>query len=397
MVDLSATSSSLESTGSVLFSVPSDFSDVQTEITPPTSPALSQGKMRTPRDILDASRRLGQIALQVDVTPTKPPEQLCQYTPSESVANDEAGYDADGDGDGDGDEGPRARADAAAKMRPIRRPGFPRIDTRQHRRVASMLAIRRPSPGFGNVDAHMDISYPPRARLAPLYSIPLKSITITTSATVAGGGGNAESYELRRKPRLKAEPVGLGIGFPENHPLRSRAFTMPVSTSVSPVDDFGPSMEPEGGIEKEKEQRPEWFPSPAWLKKSVQIAVCAPSPVRLAKLRPTFLEVSPSPIECLPGAADVGAGAFRCDVGVDDRSEVSVELRVDHGNRRTMRVSGCDAETERKRDDDLAREGQMDLDLDLSKSTVMFPTSSEVTMTFDADVGPHSALSRRAL
>lgn len=296
----SATSSGLESTGSLLFSVPSDSSDVQTEITPVTSPTPSEEKIRTPRDILNASRRLGQVsvsALQGDVSPTKPPKQFHHRAPSESVANDEAGYDADRDGDGDedadGSSGIRAGAGTSATTRPIRRPTFLRIDTRQHKRVASMLAIRRPSPGFGDMDAHTDISHPLRARLAPLSSIRLKSPAVNPNARV-------ESYELRQRPRPYAEPVGLGIGFPENHPLRSRAFTMPVPVTLSPVDD----PEPSTGLEEtwmQKERRSEWLHSPVCLKKMMRVAVCTPSPVRLA-LRPTLMEVSPSPIEYLPDA-----------------------------------------------------------------------------------------------
>lgn len=137
------TSSGLESTESFL-SVPLDSSDVQTEMTPPISPTPSESKMRTPRDILDASRRLGQISLQGNETPTKP-KHLKQahhrhgVLPA-SVANDEAGYEADGDGD---DGILRTGGAGTATTRPIRRPTFLRIDTRQHKRVASMLAFRR--------------------------------------------------------------------------------------------------------------------------------------------------------------------------------------------------------------------------------------------------------------
>ncbi|KAG8212918.1 hypothetical protein J3R82DRAFT_11273 [Butyriboletus roseoflavus] len=383
MVGHSATSSSLESTGSILFSVPSDLSDVQTEITPLTSPTLSEGKMPTPRDILDASRRLGQIsasALQGDVTPTKPPKQFYHRGSPESVAGDEAGYDADGDGDADEDingGNGRTGAGTSATTRPIRRPAFLRIDTRQHKRVASMLAIQRPSPYFGDMDAHTDISHPLRAKLAPLSSIRLKS----SGAGAANATAHVESYELRQRRRPNAQPVGLGIGFPENHPLRSRAFTMPIPVTLSPMDDPEPSTGLETRMRK-PERRSEWLHASA-------SAVCAPSPVRLA-LRPTFMGVSPSPIENLPVAA-AGAGTFRCDVDVDDhhdRSEVSVR---DHGIRRTMMsMSGCDAEIERKRSG-LVREVQ----LDLSKSVVMLPASSAATSTtFHA--GSHSALPRNA-
>jgi hypothetical protein len=346
-----AISSGLESTGSLLFSLPSD---VQTEITPPASPTPSEGKIRTPRDILDASRRLGQISALAfqggsDMTPTKPPKQFHRR---ESAANDEAGYDADGDGDGDEDPGARARAGTTTTTGPVRRPTFLRIDTRQHRRVASMLATRRPtSPEFGD----MGVPLPPRAKLAVLPSIRLKS---------AAAAANTESYELRRRQR--AEPVGLGIGFPENHPLRSRAFTMPVPTSMSPVAD--PGLE-----EEETEMQPRWF---EWLpsrsptrskKKTTQIAVYAPNPVRMV-LRPTFLEVSPSPIDYLPAQAG-GAGTFRCD-DAHDRSEIE--------RQRYRRA--------------LAREGRPELDL--SESMVKLPVApSEVMLTFD--VGSHSASFQR--
>ena len=348
-----ATSSGLESTETLLFSLPSDASDVQTEITPPTSPTLSEGKMRTPRDILDASRRLGQIsalALQGE-TPTKLPKH---FHHRESTTNDEAGYDADGDadgdGDGDGDEvrGSRARARAGTTTTtgPVRRPTFLRIDTRQHRRVASMLATRRPtSPDFGD----MDIPRPPRAKLAALPSIRLKS---TAPAT------NAESYELRRR-----QPVGLGIGFPENHPLRSRAFTTPVPASVSPV--AGPGLEDEGNAIRWSEWLPSRSPTKS-KKKTTQIAVYAPSPVPLV-LRPTFLEVSPSPIDYLPAQAG-GAGTFRCDDAYD-RSEIE--------RQRYRRA--------------LAREGRPELDL--SEPMVMLPRAvarSEVMLTFDVGSRPAS-------
>ncbi|KAF8556557.1 hypothetical protein OG21DRAFT_622166 [Imleria badia] len=339
-----ATSSGFESTGSILFSLPSDSSDVQTEITPPISPTSFEGKLRTPRDILDASRRLGQISVLAvqgdsDVTPTKPPKQVHHRATSQSVANEEAGYEADGDGDGDGDgdedgdEGVRAGAGTIATTRPIRRPGFLRIDTRQHRRVASMLATRRPtSPGIGFGDT--DIPWlPPRAKLPSIHS----------SKPTTTGANALESYELRQRRGPRAEPVGLGIGFPENHPLRSRAVTMPVPSLTSPISD------PHGVEEEEKMQEQarwsEWLPSglPSRSKKNLKTAqvgaVYAPNPVRLV-LRPTFLEVSPSPTEYLPARAG-GAGTFCCD-DVHDRL-------------------GLEIEQERRRA--LAREGRPVLDL----------------------------------
>ncbi|KAI9566895.1 hypothetical protein HD554DRAFT_2174047 [Boletus coccyginus] len=319
-----AASSGLESTGSLLSSLPTGSSDVQTDITPPTSPTASDGKIRTPRDILDASRRLGQIsalmALQGDPdrTPTKLPKQFRHLPPSVSIADDEAGYDADGDGDGEGDADERARASAGttAPTKPIRRrPTFLRIDTRQHRRVASMLATRRPT----SPDLLGDTGSPRHAPWAKLPSVrPKHSATkVTAFAT------HAESYELRRRP--KAEPVGLGIGFPESHPLRSRAFTTPVPASASTVvASANPGLE-EG--EKIQERWSGWrlrSRSPTRSKKkTAQVgpgpgAVYAPSPVRLV-LQPTFLEVSPSPMECLP--AWTGAGTFRCD-DARDRNEI---------------------------------------------------------------------------
>ncbi|KAG6372261.1 hypothetical protein JVT61DRAFT_8064 [Boletus reticuloceps] len=344
-----------------LFSLPSDASDVQTDTTPPTSPTLSggEGKMRTPKDILDAFRRLGQVSTSAkgnsDATPTRPPKQLRHHTNSQLIANDEAGYEADGDGNGegdadsDGDKGARPRPGASAgtttMTRPIRRPTFLRIDTRQHRRVASMLAIR-PGYTFGN----MDVARPPRTtgKLGALPSIRLlKPTTTTTSVAGSDGGGVAvgECYELRRRPR--AEPVGLGIGFPENHPLRNRAFSMPVPHSVSPIfDPDEPEVEEEKndkargvtvqGQEWEWEaRRSEWFPSrlPSTGRsmqmhkektKATQGGVYEPSPVRIAKLRPTFLEVSPSPIECLPACRDGDVRTLRCD-DVHDRSEIMME------------------------------------------------------------------------
>ncbi|KAF8442185.1 hypothetical protein L210DRAFT_3198253 [Boletus edulis BED1] len=353
-----ATSFGLDSTGSLLFSLPSDASDIQTETTPPTSPTLSEGegKMRTPKDILDAFRRLGQVSTSAkgnsDATPTRPPKQFHHRTNSQLIANDEAGYEADGDGngegdaDGDGDEGPpRPRPGASAgtttTTRPIRRPTFLRIDTRQHRRVASMLAIR---PGYTFGD--MDVPRPPRStgKLGALPSIRLLKPTKTTTATsVAGsdGGGVAvgECYELRRRPR--AEPVGLGIGFPENHPLRNRAFSMPVPHSASPIfDPDEPEVEEEKndearGVTWEAARRSEWLPArlPSTGRamqmhkertKATQRGVYEPSSVRIARLRPTFLEVSPSPIECLPACRDGGVRTLRCD-DVHDRSEIMME------------------------------------------------------------------------
>ena len=81
-----------------------------------------------------------------------------------------------------------------------------------------------------------------------------------------------------------------------------------------------------------QERRSEWLPSrlPTWSKKkTTQAAVYAPSPVRLV-LRPTFVEVSPSPIEYLPAQVS-GAGTFRCDHD-HDRSEIELQW---YPNRRT--------------------------------------------------------------
>ena len=320
------TSSGLESTRSLLSSLPSDWSDGQTEITPPTSPAPFEGKARTPRDILNASRRLGQIsalALQSesDLTPSKPPNLKLSHLrgPSQCTSqNDEAGYDADADGDGDGDEdeGARAGTSATPATRLTRRPAFLRIDTRQHRRVASMLATRRPTspiPNFGDANAP-----PRRSRLSSIRFKP-----------TAGPTANAESYELRRRSR--AEPIGLGIGFPENHPLRSRAFSMPVPHSASPISDDVTAVEEEAVQEEEQARQFEWLPpgfSTRLRKKPALADVQAPNPVRLT-LRPTFLEVSPSPIECLPAPAGV-AGTSRCD-NIHDRSEMERERRASAG------------------------------------------------------------------
>lgn len=310
------TSSELESTGSILSSLRSDSSDVQTEITPPTSPTPYDGKLRTPRDILDASRRLGQISVSAvqggsSMTPTKLPKQLHHRETTQSVANDEAGYEADGDGDGDGDEGARAGAGTTIMTRPIRRPGFLRIDTRQHRRVASMLATRRPT---NSSIRDADIPWhSPRARLPSTYS----------SKLTPTGGNALESYELRQRRGPSAEPVGLGIGFPENHPLRSRAVTMPVHTFTSPMSD--PDNVQGKADMQEQVWWPQWLPSglPSRSKKNLNMTrtqvgtVYAPNPVRLV-LRPTFLEVSPSPVEDLPAAGGAGPGWFRCD-DVHDR------------------------------------------------------------------------------
>ena len=376
----STTSSGLESTESLIFSVPSDLSDVQTEITPPSSPAPSEAKMRTPRDILDASRRLGQIsalALQGDITPTKPKylKQFHHRVAPESVANDEAGYDADGDGDES-----ILRADGAgttATTKPIRRPTFLRIDTRQHRRVASMLATRRPSPCFLDTPANdVDTPHPPRAKLS---LFPLKS---------TAAAAKTESYELRRR-RSRAEPgpelVGLGIGFPESHPLRNRAFSMPVSVISPSHADSGPG--PGEEIQRQVHRRSEWFPSasgstPAGMQYKkipvgIDLDVCAPSPVRLA-LRPTFLDVSPSPIECLSGAFN------RYDILGDHSTRSEVSGVQGDGNRRTMGALGCHAEPEiarvgYARAPPVAREGQ----LDLSASVVPGASLSEAAMTLD--------------
>lgn len=311
-----AISSSSESTASTLCSLPSDSSDVQTETTPPTSPTPSEGKMRTPRDILDASRRLGQISLRgdPDMTPSRPHRQVHYRASSQSVVanSDEAGYDADGDGDGDGNGsggrsgggggGARVCADTTTTTttRLVRRPGFLRIDTRQHRRVASMLATGTRRPTSPNVcDSDADVPRRPRGKLPSIHL--LKSAN-TTATTAGKGNDRSESYELRPRPR--AEPVGLGIGFPENHPLRSRAFSMPVPTSASPISDLELDADEKWG----QGGRSEWLPSGStsrchtttrWMKQPTQVRVHAPSPVRLA-LRPTFLEMSPSPIECLP-------------------------------------------------------------------------------------------------
>lgn len=143
-----------------------------------------------------------------------------------------------------------------------------------------------------------------------------------------------ECYELRRRQRTDPEPrLSLGIGFPEDHPLRTRAFTMPVSVpaAVSPR-----KADPSLGVQQQVHRRCEWWspspsPSPSGsesksgsgspqtgaagsdskqrnkVPKQVWVDtmnVCAPSSVRLvSRLRPTFLEVSPSPIEFLSGAS----------------------------------------------------------------------------------------------
>ncbi|KAG9316064.1 hypothetical protein JVU11DRAFT_3731 [Chiua virens] len=351
------------STSSLLFSLPSDL---ETDVTPP-SPAPSPsseaktcatlGMTPTMGDILDTSRRLGQLAMQDNANVVQNPTRVrrpgwVQHHHSPCVAGDEAGYEADGDVDNDGDgkkfdsEGVhrRVRAGAGASTPAAnttthlkRRPTFLRIDTRQQRRVASMLATttRRssPSPGFpfGDTDTEVDVDnktrtrrasyttprrgrdnarvssatlHPLRAKLAPLASIRLRSTSARTNAVKTG---KAEFYELRHRPagpspnRSVREPIGLGIGFPENHPLRSRAFTLPMMPAVV-QDRAGPSSG-EGEVlgEAVHELGSEWLPysrSAKWKKIDAidDVTLCASNPVRLqvsGVLRPTYPEGIP--------------------------------------------------------------------------------------------------------
>ena len=414
------TSYSLESTGSLLFSAPSDASDVQTEITPPTSPAPHEVKMRAPRDVLDASRQHGQVSgptTQGDATSSRSPKHVHGRARSivSSPVSDEAGYDADGDADGDRDadaDADGAGATASAPTESSRRPTFQRIDTRQQRRVASMLAVRRPSPfpglgvcvvgtgregtgwraghdrGLDSAEAGMEGDMESGTETVRVSLkrglVPVVGLFGKGKRTGAGVGAKVECYELRRRVRPSAAPdldaktelVGLGIGFPASHPLRARAFTMPVPVSVRrspspPAHVTSARAHAHCGTQHERhasEKRSDLKRRERVnlnVKHPPPLAVCAPSPVRLV-LRPAFLEVSPSPIECLGDRTSPRgrSGGGERDDGDDDvgpdppspesRSRSVLEARVpelDAGDAGAWSTTGthavCSAESQR--------------------------------------------------
>ncbi|KAF8839508.1 hypothetical protein BDN67DRAFT_969897 [Paxillus ammoniavirescens] len=264
---LHSASSGLSSTATLVFSQPSDSSDVQTEITPPTSPVpSSEGKLLTSKDIMGVSRGLGQVSELVSQAPTKAAKQ-CYRRPS-SRANDEAGYEADGDERGKALEKPAALSGG-------RRPKLHRVDTKQRKRVASLLVSYPQDTTRTGRDSEVlpELRGDPTAAEKPSHRHGLPPSSSLRSSN---------DHEFARR-RPKAAPIGLGLGLPSNHPLRMRAFTMPVVSPTSPAES------------RHAELLPSQPSPPPSLTSETQT-------LRFAKLtlRPTKPEVSPPPIEFLP-------------------------------------------------------------------------------------------------
>jgi hypothetical protein len=264
---LYSASSALSSTTTLVLSQPSDSSDVRTEITPPTSPIpSSEGKLLSSKDTMGVSRGLGQVCELVSQTSTKAAKH-CYRRPS-SRANDEAGYEADGDERG------------KALIKPValgsgRRPKLHRVDTKQRKRVASLLA----SYPRDTTSTGCDSEVFPELRGDPIAAEkPSHRHGLPPSSSLR----SSNDHEFARR-RPKGAPVGLGLGLPSNHPLRMRAFTMPVVSPTSPAES------------RHVELLPLQPSPPPSLTSEAQILFLAK-----LTLRPTKPEVSPPPIEFLP-------------------------------------------------------------------------------------------------
>ncbi|KIK95267.1 hypothetical protein PAXRUDRAFT_396818 [Paxillus rubicundulus Ve08.2h10] len=284
-------SSRLSSTTTLVFSQPSDSSDFQTEITPPTSPvSSSEGKLPASKDNIEVSRGLGKVYELVSQVPIKAAKQ--RYRRPSSQANNEAGYEADGDERGTASAEPTA-------LDSDRRPKLPRVDTKQRKRVTSLLA----SYPRGTTSTGCDPEVFPELRGDPIAA---EKPSHRHEPPPSSNARTINDHEFARRAP-KGALVGLGLGLPSNHPLRVRAFTMPVVSPTSPAES------------RHGELLPSQPSPPPSLTSETRL-------LRLAKLTlgPTKPEVCPSPIEFLPPSVvcypSPGFASFDFSVGPEDAS-----------------------------------------------------------------------------
>ncbi|KAF9223295.1 hypothetical protein BS17DRAFT_132882 [Gyrodon lividus] len=192
------------------------------------------------------------------------------HRPPSSLANDEGGYEADGD----------ERGTALAKPTALggsHRPKFPRVDTKQRKRVVSLLA----NHPLGATSTANDPDVFPELQGDPMTA--QKASRRRALPPSSSLRSNVGKYNALARAAPKAAPVGLGLGLPSNHPLRTRAFTMPLMSPASSVESRHAELLP---------SRP--FPAPL-LTSETQI-LC---PGKLT-LKPTMPEVSPPSFDLLP-------------------------------------------------------------------------------------------------
>ncbi|KAH7884791.1 hypothetical protein F5I97DRAFT_1500891 [Phlebopus sp. FC_14] len=288
VLGLHSASSGLSSTASLLFSHPSESSDVQTEITPPNSPAGDEP--------LKTSHRLAQAHIIRPSQPEAIPAREIRTRPLLSpslLINDESGYESDGDvrGTALGDPTPAGRRLKTSRVVQ---------DSKQQRkfRTPSRLA-RAPALGITNT--------PPSTPI-PEAGSPNPTLRIDTSTESKPShkhkyhDGFPSSSSLthiaaheqpERRTRKAGIGLGLGLGLPPGHPLRTRAFTMPMlspTSSSSTESSSFPPADDEAEQGKLLPSRP--FPPPPPIPED--------RPPKLLIIKPTALDTSPSPIELLP-------------------------------------------------------------------------------------------------